>query len=113
MTDKTIALIEKWTFTEDMAQTIASLGVNGFNNASETTRNGSLLEATFFNKDGVMITLSYRHAEVTSPVRNHGNRFAKEGLDRCVCGSKYWEDDRCVDCKTHVLVHRARFVAGA
>lgn len=112
MTDKNIALIEKWTFTEDMAQTIASLSVNGFYNASETTSNGNLLEATFFNKDGVMIMISYRHANIEKPVRDLGNRFAQEGLDRCVCGSKYWENDRCVDCKTHVLVHRARIVVG-
>lgn len=23
---------------------------------------------------------------------------AQEGCDRCECGSKYWENDRCVDC---------------
>ena len=31
-----------------------------------------------------------------------GNTVALEGCDRCDCGSKYWEDDRCVDCGTHV-----------
>ena len=32
----------------------------------------------------------------------HGNVIAQEGVDRCWCGSKYWENDRCIDCKTHV-----------
>jgi len=32
----------------------------------------------------------------------HGNAIAKEGCDRCTCGSKYWEYDRCVDCNKHV-----------
>lgn len=33
-----------------------------------------------------------------------GNRYAEEGLDRCACGSKYWEHDRCVDCCTPVTL---------
>jgi hypothetical protein len=28
----------------------------------------------------------------------HGNRVRLEGCDRCSCGCKYWEHDRCVDC---------------
>ena len=28
----------------------------------------------------------------------HGNHLAAEGVDRCHCGCKYWEGDRCVDC---------------
>jgi hypothetical protein len=28
----------------------------------------------------------------------HGNRLAREGVDRCPCGAKYWEHDRCVSC---------------
>ena len=28
----------------------------------------------------------------------HGNVIAREGCDKCRCGSKYWEQDRCVDC---------------
>jgi hypothetical protein len=28
----------------------------------------------------------------------HGNTQAKEGVDRCPCGAKYWENDRCVSC---------------
>lgn len=27
-----------------------------------------------------------------------GNEVREEGVDRCWCGSKYWENDRCVDC---------------
>ena len=32
----------------------------------------------------------------------HGNVVAREGADRCFCGCKYWEKDRCVDCGTPV-----------
>lgn len=28
----------------------------------------------------------------------HGNVKRQEGVDRCYCGCKYWEDDRCIDC---------------
>jgi hypothetical protein len=28
----------------------------------------------------------------------HGNEKALEGVDRCSCGSKYWENDTCVSC---------------
>lgn len=28
----------------------------------------------------------------------HGNRVRAEGADRCWCGCKYWENDRCIDC---------------
>lgn len=33
----------------------------------------------------------------------HGNKIAEEGVTRCHCGVKYWENDRCIDCGTHVL----------
>jgi len=33
---------------------------------------------------------------------NFRNLQAQEGCDRCFCGCKYWENDRCVDCGTHV-----------
>lgn len=32
----------------------------------------------------------------------HGNTVAREGNDRCACGCKYWEFDRCIDCQSHV-----------
>lgn len=32
----------------------------------------------------------------------HGNVIAKEGVDRCFCGCKYWENDKCVDCGEHI-----------
>jgi len=32
----------------------------------------------------------------------HDNTLAREGYDRCSCGCKYWEHDRCIDCNTHV-----------
>jgi hypothetical protein len=38
--------------------------------------------------------------EMTADV--HGNQVAREGCDRCICGCKYWENDRCVDCGTTV-----------
>jgi hypothetical protein len=31
-----------------------------------------------------------------------GNTIAQEGCDRCFCGCKYWENDMCVDCGTHI-----------
>jgi hypothetical protein len=27
-----------------------------------------------------------------------GNSVRQEGIDRCACGCKYWEHDRCIDC---------------
>lgn len=33
----------------------------------------------------------------------HGNLHAKEGIDRCNCGCKYWALDRCIDCNSHVI----------
>ena len=35
-------------------------------------------------------------------VDNHGNTVAQEGCDRCECGCKYWEHDKCIDCGKHV-----------
>jgi hypothetical protein len=29
-----------------------------------------------------------------------GNEMAESGCDRCTCGCKYWENDRCVDCRS-------------
>jgi hypothetical protein len=28
----------------------------------------------------------------------HGNKQAKEGIHRCWCGAKYWENDICCSC---------------
>jgi hypothetical protein len=39
----------------------------------------------------------------------HGNVYAREGVDRCHCGVKYWENDRCVDCGTEVEVYTCSF----
>jgi hypothetical protein len=30
--------------------------------------------------------------------KRHGNLTAESGCDRCWCGNKYWEFDRCIDC---------------
>lgn len=36
------------------------------------------------------------------------NEIAEEGCgDRCFCGCKYWEYDRCIDCGTHVTTVRS------
>lgn len=37
----------------------------------------------------------------------HGNAVAKEGADRCFCGCKYWEADRCIDCGTTIAYVKA------
>jgi len=29
---------------------------------------------------------------------NYGNKVREDGVDRCYCGCKYWENDRCIDC---------------
>lgn len=36
------------------------------------------------------------------PADEHNNFIAREGVDRCICGAKYWENDTCTDCGTHV-----------
>jgi hypothetical protein len=30
------------------------------------------------------------------PFTHHGNVYAREGVDFCLCGAKYWEKDVCV-----------------
>ncbi len=35
---------------------------------------------------------------MSAPLDRHGNTVAVEGCDRCRCGAKYWEHDRCVSC---------------
>lgn len=39
-----------------------------------------------------------KRVEVAQVKDDHGNTYAEEGVDICHCGSKYWENDRCVDC---------------
>lgn len=41
------------------------------------------------------------HTE-TKP-RDLNNKVAREGADRCTCGCKYWENDRCIDCGTPII----------
>lgn len=44
----------------------------------------------------------------------HGNINATEGVSVCVCGCKYWENDKCVDCGTMVeTVWLRNFAEGA
>jgi len=33
----------------------------------------------------------------------HGNVDRIDGVDRCDCGCKYWENDRCADCGERYL----------
>lgn len=33
-----------------------------------------------------------------------GNDIAREGCDRCFCGCKYWEHDKCIDCGTDISI---------
>ena len=41
------------------------------------------------------------------PADRHGNLIAEEGCDRCACGSKYWENDECIDCGSGIEAVRA------
>lgn len=44
----------------------------------------------------------------------HGNINAQEGCDRCfICGNKYWENDKCVDCGTLIEISKNRQVAAS
>ena len=31
-----------------------------------------------------------------------GNEVARSGYDRCPCGCKYYEHDKCIDCGVHI-----------
>lgn len=44
-----------------------------------------------------------RTFKATVTVVTAANAVAREGCDRCYCGCKYWEGDRCIDCHTHVM----------
>lgn len=105
-------VLDRWVFDEATAKTIANLIASGWTHVSTCTFGGHLQELSFF-QNGIEVEINFRHMVGEKPVRNLGNKYAQEGLDRCVCGSKYWENDRCVDCQTHILVHKARFVAGS
>lgn len=41
-------------------------------------------------------------------MRELHNTHAREGCDRCSCGCKYWEHDRCIDCgkELHEILFR-------
>jgi len=99
-------ILDKWVFSDKDANTIASLIADGWASAATCTFGGGLLELTF-SRDGVMMEMNFRYAN-DKPQRNLGNRYAEEGVDLCDCGCKYWENDRCIDCNTHVLIVRWR-----
>lgn len=42
------------------------------------------------------------HATTDIRLPDLGNTEAREGSDRCWCGCKYWERDRCIDCGTYI-----------
>jgi hypothetical protein len=53
--------------------------------------------------DRVQAFIEVKLAENDEPApRDLGNKIAQEGCDRCFCGCKYWENDRCIDCGTHI-----------
>lgn len=39
-----------------------------------------------------------RRASIAEQLTPNGNVLRVEGVDRCYCGCKYWENDRCIDC---------------
>jgi len=41
----------------------------------------------------------------------NGNINAVEGVDRCQCGCKYWENDKCVSCGTLIEIVKIRQIA--
>ena len=41
------------------------------------------------------------HSGASYPRMRLNNQIAVEGVTRCFCGAKYWENDQCVDCGTH------------
>lgn len=49
---------------------------------------------------GVAATCLPCRIELAQRKRNvaHNNVWADEGVDRCHCGAKYWENDHCVSC---------------
>lgn len=38
------------------------------------------------------------HGTYVTIADRFGNVTREHGVDRCYCGSKYWENDRCIDC---------------
>lgn len=69
------------------------------------------------HKDGDAV-LEVVHDDMTAPAARswveqnllvsdiHGNHIAREGLDFCACGCKYWEFDKCIDCGDSILMVR-------
>jgi hypothetical protein len=53
-------------------------------------------------QDAHWFKLAQEHWAAVQRDRHLGNKIAREGCDRCSCGCKYWENDRCIDCGTHV-----------
>jgi hypothetical protein len=54
-----------------------------------------------FNRE--MKAILERHSqEVEAKPANLANTVARSGYDRCVCGCKYFELDKCIDCRRHV-----------
>ena len=44
-----------------------------------------------------VVRIEWRHNKIQQ-ADEHGNVIAREGIDRCECGSKYWENDKCHSC---------------
>jgi hypothetical protein len=44
------------------------------------------------------MSLDEWRAQRASQADPNGNIAHTDGVDRCYCGCKYWEHDRCIDC---------------
>lgn len=99
-------------------ETVTILGRNAYGNkvATITFLNGNSLTYALTLccnasdkgiETGVVCRACYRadgmgdmwDTTIATPADKHGNLVAEEGVSRCSCGSKYWENDKCVDCK--------------
>ncbi len=59
----------------------------------------SSMVGDIFDVDGTLYVVAWSGFDLLE-VDRHGNKTAEEGCDRCPCGCKYWEKDRCIDCGT-------------
>lgn len=72
---------------------------NGYMDKQRKTMN-----QTVINKNNHIFEVLCEKIASNQPLMDqHGNLVAEEGCDRCECGSKYWENDTCIDCGNSVL----------
>lgn len=58
--------------------------------------NGAIVQAA---QDALTEAAAYGHGGYEPTMLDRLN----EGVTRCVCGCKYYEYDRCLDCGTHLI----------